>query len=351
MRDNDFRSILRRGTVLPAHPLALTSRRQLDERRQRALSRYYIAAGAGGLAVGVHTTQFAIHDSQVGLYEPVLRIAAEEMDRADTERGEPLVRVAGIIGSTEQATREAALAREIGYHAGLLGLGALADATEEEVLGHCQRVAELLPVFGFYLQPQIGGRVLSYRFWRDFCEIENVVAIKVAVFDRYRTLDVVRAVADSGRQDIALYTGNDDNIVLDLLTPFQFGADEAEQRFVGGLLGHWAFWTQGAVELFNTCQQVRKSQGVVDSDLLIAANQVTDVNAVIFDAAHGFAGCIPGILEVLRRQGLLEGIWCLDENETLSIGQAEEITRVCDSYPHLADDDFVAQHRDQWLSG
>ena len=353
MSENDIRSIIRQGTVLPAHPLALTSARRLDERRQRALSRYYLAAGAGGLAVGVHTTQFAIHDPQVGLYEPVLRIAAEEMDRADSRRDQPLVRVAGIIGRTEQAMREAALAREIGYHAGLLGLGSLAESTEDEVIDHCRRVAEVLPVFGFYLQPQIGGRVLSYRFWRRFVEIQNVVAIKVAVFDRYRTLDVVRAVADSGREDVALYTGNDDNIVLDLLTPFRFKSDDriVELDFVGGLLGHWAFWTHAAVALYRECRQLRESNGSVQPALLAKANQVTDVNAVVFDAANGFAGCLPGILEVLRRQGLLEGIWCLDENETLSDGQAEEITRVYLAYPHLSDDTFVEEHREQWLSG
>ena len=353
MSQKDFRAILKRGVALPAHPLALTKDRRLDERRQRALSRYYIAAGAGGLAVGVHTTQFTIHDPAVGLYEPVLHVAAEEMDRADQRREAPLVRVAGIIGPTDQATREASLAREIGYHAGLLGLGAMADASENEIIEHCRAVADILPVFGFYLQPQIGGCVLPYRFWRRFAEIENVVAIKVAVFDRYRTLDVVRAIAESGRDDIALYSGNDDNIVLDLLTPFCFESHGqiVERHFVGGLLGHWAFWTQKAVELFEKCRRIRQARSAIPAELLAVANQVTDVNGVVFDAAHGFAGCVPGILEVLRRQGLLEGAWCLNEHETLSPLQSEEIDRVRAAYPHLADDEFVEQHRADWLSG
>jgi dihydrodipicolinate synthase/N-acetylneuraminate lyase len=338
---------LSRGAVIPAHPLALGDNRKLDERRQRALSRYYLAAGAGGLAVGVHTTQFAIHDPRVGLYGPVLSLAAEEMDRV-TER--PVVRVAGIIGPTDQAVREATLACDLGYHAGLLSLAALKGQSEDRLLAHCRAVAEVIPLFGFYLQPAVGGVELPYAFWCRFAEIENVVAIKIAAFDRYRTLDVVRAIAEAGREDIALYTGNDDHIVLDLLTPFRFGVNgkQVERRFVGGLLGHWAVGTKTAVELLEDCHSAVE-RGVARAELLVRANEVTDANSAIFDAANHFAGCIPGIHEVLRRQGLLAGTWCLDPAETLSPGQAEEITRVAQAYPHLADDTFVAEHLDEWL--
>lgn len=349
--DPTVHAVLRRGTVIPAHPLALTARRKVDERRQRALTRYYLAAGAGGLAVGVHTTQFAIHDADVGLYEPVLALAAEEMDRADARRAIQLVRVAGIVGDTAQAVQEAGTAQDLGYHAGLLGLGAMADVDEDALIDHCREVAGVLPVFGFYLQADIGGRDLPYSFWRRFAEIENVVAIKVAAFNRYQTLDVVRAVAESGREDIALYTGNDDNIVIDLIAPYRFPVDGevVERRFAGGLLGHWAFWTQRAVELHRTCRELVDAGGAANADLLSLAAAVTDANAVVFDAANGFAGCIPGILHVLCRQGLLAGTWCLDPQETLSPSQAEEIERVCRSYPELTDDEFVAEHRDEWL--
>jgi dihydrodipicolinate synthase/N-acetylneuraminate lyase len=344
-------AVLRRGTVIPAHPLALTPDREIDERRQRALTRYYVAAGAGGLAVGVHTTQFAIHDPEVGLYETVLALAAEEMDRADARRALPLVRVAGIVGQTAQAVHEAAISQDLGYHAGLLGLGAMAAADEDTLVNHCREVAGVMPVFGFYLQASIGGRDLPYGFWRRFVEIENVVAIKVAAFDRYQTIDVVRALAQSGREDIALYTGNDDNIVPDLITPYRFpvGGQTVERRFVGGLLGHWAFGTRRAVELHRRCRELADADGRAGPDLLATAVAVTDMNAAVFDAAHGFSGCLPGIHEMLRRQGLLDGTWCLDPQEQLSPGQAEEIDRVCRSYPHLTDDEFVAEHRDEWL--
>jgi hypothetical protein len=339
--------------VIPAHPLALSSDRRLDERRQRALTRYYVAAGASGLAVGVHTTQFAIRDPAVGLFEPVLTLAAEEMDSADAGRAEPLVRIGGIWGPTGQAVAEATTLRSLGYHAGLLSLAALAGASDAQLIAHCRAVAEVIPLFGFYLQPAVGGRVLPYSFWRQFLEIEAVVAIKVAPFDRYRTLDVVRAAADAGREDVALYTGNDDNIVLDLLTPYRFAAEGrvAKRRFVGGLLGHWAVWTRKAVELLDECHRVVREVGPIPADLLRRSAEITDANAAFFDAAHGFAGCIAGIHEVLRRQGLLEGIWLLDRSEGLSQGQAEEIDRVCRSYPHLNDDAFVAQHREAWLAG
>jgi dihydrodipicolinate synthase/N-acetylneuraminate lyase len=344
MLPGDVRKILHQGVAIPAHPLALDENRRFDERSQRALSRYYLAAGAGGLAVGVHTTQFAIHDPRIGLYEPVLALAAEELSRV-TDR--PVVRVAGVLGDTPQAVREAALASELGYHAGLLSLSALRGASEAQLLAHCRAVAGVVPVFGFYLQPAVGGVRLPYSFWRRFLEIPMVVAIKVAAFNRYHTLDVVRAVAESGRDDVALYTGNDDNIVFDLLTPFRFSGGRT-QRFVGGLLGHWAVWTKRAVELLRQCQAASQEQGVPD-DLLATAVAVTDCNAAVFDVAHDYAGCIPGILEVLRRQGLVRGTWCLDEHETLSPGQVAALDRVCRTYPHLMDDDWVAEHRDAWL--
>lgn len=355
MRDlpQSVHEVLRRGVAIPAHPLALNQNRKLDERRQRALSRYYIAAGAGGLAVGVHTTQFAIRDPKVGLFKPVLQLAAEEMNRADAGRAEPLVRIAGICGPTRQAVAEATLLRELGYHAGLLSLAAMREASDDALVQHCRAVADVIPVVGFYLQPAVGGRVLPYGFWRRFAEIPNVVAIKIAPFNRYQTNDVVRAVNDANRDDIALYTGNDDNIVLDLLTPFRFRADggTVERRIVGGLLGHWSVWTHRAVELLEACHDIVRAGGSVPPEMLARAIEVTDSNAAFFDAANAFAGCIAGLHEVLRRQGLMEGIWCLDEQETLSPGQLQEIERVYAGYPYLNDDAFVAAHRDQWLAG
>jgi hypothetical protein len=342
--------VLSKGTVIPAHPLALTAERRLDERRQRVLTRYYIAAGVGGLAVGVHTTQFAIRDPRVGLFAPVLKLAAEEMDRADSARLAPLVRIGGICGETPQALREAHLLKDLRYNAGLLSLAALKDADDPALLAHCRKVAKVLPIVGFYLQPSVGGRALSYRFWREFTEIENVVAIKIAPFNRYQTLDVARAVAESGR-NIPLYTGNDDNIVMDLIIPhcFPVNGKSVERRIVGGLLGHWAVWTRRAVELLNDCHSALSGQGGIPQSLLRRSAEVTDSNAAFFDVAHNFAGCIAGLHEVLRRQGLFEGIWCLDPNETLSHGQREEIDRVYAAYPHLNDDDFVLAGRDQWL--
>jgi dihydrodipicolinate synthase/N-acetylneuraminate lyase len=329
------------GLVIPAHPLALTAERTLDERRQRALTRYYLAAGAGGLAVGVHTTQFAIRDPKVGLFEPVLRIAFEEMKTAG------VVKVAGVVGRTEQALSEARLARDIGYDAGLLSLGALRDATAGEMIAHAKAVAEVIPLFGFYLQPSVGGRVLPYEFWRRFMDIDNVVAIKMAPFNRYQTIDVVRAVAESGRAaDISLYTGNDDSILIDLLTTFDVGG--AKVRIAGGLLGHWAFWTRKVVEYFECIKTVRAS-GEVPASLLTLAQQITDANAAAFDPQNSFHGCIPGINEILRRQGLLAGRYCLDTHEDLSPGQSEEIDRVCRLYPHLVDDDFVRENLDRFL--
>jgi dihydrodipicolinate synthase/N-acetylneuraminate lyase len=363
--------------VIPASPLALGKNRQLDERRQRALWRYYSDAGAGGIAVGVHTTQFAIRDPRIGLYEPVLALAADEFSRLDRRRAEPLVRIAGICGQTAHAVREAQVARDWGYHAGLLSLGALRDSDEPALVDHCRAVAEVIPVFGFYLQRAVGGRALPYSFWRQFAAIDNLAAIKIAPFNRYQTLDVVRAIAESGRDDIALYTGNDDSIILDLLTTYRFtiGDRIVRKRIIGGLLGHWAVWTRAACELLRQCHRaIERPVGASAPDLndtdrsnkserpeakeshrrlielLDTATAVTDMNAAVFDAAHNFAGCIPGIHEVLRRQGLLESVECLDPHETLSPHQAEEIDRVCRQYPDLVDDSFVKQHLDQWLA-
>jgi len=346
----DIAQSLRDGLVIPAHPLALTADRQLDERHQRALTRYYCAAGVGGLAVGVHTTQFEIHDPKVGLLAPVLELASATIDESLRANPRPFVKVAGVIGGTAQAVNEAEVALRYGYHAGLISVAALKAATDDELLAHCRRVAEVIPLFGFYLQPAVGGRVLSYNFWRRFVEIPNVVAIKIAPFDRYRTLDVMRAVADAGRTgDIALYTGNDDNIVADLITEYDFAAEQKPVRLVGGLLGHWAVWVRPAVEMLAAIKE-QQAQGTLDyAHWLTYGIQVTDANAAFFDPVHGFHGCITGIHEVLRRQGLMRGCWSLNPNESLSSGQMEEIDRVYRAYPHLHDDAFVAQHLDEWL--
>jgi dihydrodipicolinate synthase/N-acetylneuraminate lyase len=341
---------LNHGVVIPALPLALTRSRQFDARRERALIRYYLDAGAGGLAVAVHTTQFEIRLPQIGLFRPVLELAKEEQVRHASAAGKPVVMVAGVVGQTAQAVREAELAASLGYDAALLSLAALKEASNPALLEHCRAVADVIPLIGFYLQPAVGGRRLDVDFWRAFARIENVVAIKMAPFNRYQTLDVVRGVIESGRAgEIALYTGNDDNIVADLLTGYTLsdGKGMVSKRVSGGLLGHWAVWTKKAVELLEMTQGPN-----ADSDmprLLELGAQVTDCNAAFFDAANGFAGCITGIHEVLRRQGLLDGIWTLNENEGLSPGQAEEIDRVCRSYPHLNDNAFVAENLDRWL--
>ncbi len=341
-----IKALLQRGLVIPASPLALNAQRKLDERGQRALFRYYVAAGSGGIAVGVHTTQFAIRDPKIALFKPVLEIGREEMNRADEKQTEPLVRVAGVCGNTTQAVGEAKLIRELGFHFGLLSLAALKNESEDALIAHCRAVAEIIPIIGFYLQPAVGGRALPFSFWRRFAKIKNVVAIKMAPFNRYQTIDVMRAIVESGRNDIALYTGNDYNIVLDLITPYRFGKNE--RRIVGGLLGHWSVWTQKAASLLKECHAAESCEKI-SAELLQRNIEVTDCNAAFFDAANGFAGCIAGLHEVLRRQGLLEGIWCLDKNESLSPGQTEEIDRVYRVYPHLNDDAFVAKHRDEWL--
>ncbi len=332
------REHLRAGQVIPAHPLALTERRNLDEHAQRRLTRYYFDAGAGGVAVGVHTTQFAVRERGIDLYQPVLALAAEEVTACLIDQHRPFAMVAGICGRTAQARGEAEIAVALGYHAGLLSFGAWQSEPESDILSHAREVADVIPLFGFYLQPAVGGRVLSYRFWREFVEIPSVWAIKIAPFNRYQTIDVVRAVVESGRDDIALYTGNDDNIVADLVTPIpvRTGGRVVPRWMDGGLLGQWAVWTRGAVQLLALAKQAREA-GVVPASLLELGAALTDANAAIFDVANNFMGCIPGIHEVLRRDGLLQGTWCLDPHEELSPGQEEAINRVMRAYPELAD--------------
>jgi dihydrodipicolinate synthase/N-acetylneuraminate lyase len=346
----NLRHHLLAGQAIPAHPLVLDPQRRFSEKHQRALTRYYVAAGTGGIAVGVHSTQFEIRDPQHNLFRPVLELAAETV--AAELRAEPrdFALIAGICGKTPQALAEAGLARSLGYHAGLVSMAAYRSEPETEILTHVATVAKVLPVVGFYLQPAVGGRVFSYAFWRRFAEIPEVVAIKIAPFNRYQTIDVVRAVAAAGREDLALYTGNDDTIVADLLTPFTFvdSGRQVTRRIVGGLLGHWGVWTRTAVRLFREAQRA-VTQPRIDPSWLTRANAVTDMNGALFDAANRFHGCIPGILEVLRRQGLTESIQCLNPQEVLSPGQAEELTRVCATYPELTDDAFVAENRDRWL--
>jgi hypothetical protein len=338
---------LRRGVVIPAHPLALDASRKLDSRRQRALTRYYLDAGSGGLAVGVHTTQFAIRD--VGLYVPVLELAMRAA--ADWSNSQPIM-IAGVAGRTAQAVKEAQVARGIGYHAGLLALAAMKGAGEDDLIAHAKAVAREIPLIGFYLQPAVGGIVLPASFWRRFAEIENVIAIKIAPFNRYRTLDVIRGVVEAGASEhVTLYTGNDDHIVLDLLVPFTIncGGKQTIVRIKGGLLGHWSVWVKKAVELLGRLHAVAGSVSI-PSDILALDSQVTDCNAAVFDVANDFHGVIAGCHEILRRQGLLEGIWCLDPHETLGLGQKEEIDRIYAAYPHLNDDAFVREHRERWLS-
>jgi hypothetical protein len=342
--------MLRRGTVIPAHPLALDAGRCLDDRRMRALTRYYLAAGAGGLAAAVHTTQFEIRDPKHALLKPVLTLVVEEM----AARRPDAVRIAGICGRTSQAVAEASLARDLGYDIGLVSLAAFARDNNESMIEHCRAVAEILPIMGFYLQPAVGGRSLDTAFWRSFSLIEGVVAIKVAPFNRYATRDVLRGVAESGRaSEIALYTGNDDHILLDLLVPHEIEAQSGtvRLRFVGGLLGQWAVWTRAAVRHLEQAQDADAQAGLPAVELLAIADQMTEANQAIFDVPNGFQGCIPGIHEVLYRAGLLPGTWCLDPDLGLSPGQAQAIDRIVRAYPHLTDDEFVKEHLDEWLSG
>lgn len=344
---DELKELLQGGLAIPANPTALTRDLKLDERRQRALSRYYLDAGSGGLAIGVHTSQFEIRE--VGLYQPVLELGKEEMDSFFNKSGKPVFRIAGVLGHTVQAVQEAKIASDLGYHAVLLGLAALKGKSNRELVKHCRAVAEIIPVIGFYLQTSVGGAVLDTEFWREFSKIENVVAIKMAPFNRYNTLDVVRGVVESGRgKDIALYTGNDDNIVADLLTEYQIptAAGVIKKRIVGGLLGHWAVWNKKAVELFERIKNAPPSEAL---ELLSVGIGITDANAAFFDSRNGFKGSIAGIHEVLIRQGLLEGNYTVDPKERLSPGQKEEIDRVYAMYPELNDDGFVSENLDKWL--
>jgi dihydrodipicolinate synthase/N-acetylneuraminate lyase len=347
----NLRAHLLAGHVIPAQPLALDRHRKFSEKHQRALTRYYVAAGSGGLAVGVHSTQFAIRDPEHNLFRPVLELAAQTVRAELAGAPRDFALIAGICGQTPQAVAEAELALSFGYHAGLVSMAAFKTEPEDAIVAHVATLAKLIPVIGFYLQPAVGGRVFSYAFWRKFAEIPGVVAIKLAPFNRYQTIDVVRAVTDAGRDDLALYTGNDDTIVADLLTPFTFAhqGKPVTRRIVGGLLGHWGVWTHAAVQLFRETQSAAQ-QPEFSARWLERAVAVTDMNAALFDAANRFHGCIPGILEVLRRQGLVETVHCLNPDEVLSPGQAEELTRVCHTYPELTDDAFVAQHLTRWLS-
>ncbi|MNW38624.1 Dihydrodipicolinate synthetase family protein [compost metagenome] len=350
MGEENVHELFQRGTVIPAHPLALDASRNLDERRQRALTKYYLASGAGGIAVGVHSTQFEIREPGIDLLEPVLRLASEEVEAAGLDT--PFIKVAGICGPTKQAVAEAKLAVSLGYHFGLVSNGGLGEWSESDLLHRMEAIAEVIPVIGFYLQPAVGGTRLSYSFWQSLAELPGVQGIKIAPFNRYQTLDVVRAVCESSRRDdIALYTGNDDNIVADLLATYRFNVDgtAVEKRIVGGLLGHWAVWTSRAVDLFNAIVEVRERGGAIPGEWLTRGQEITDVNAALFDPSHDFHGSIPGIHEVLRRQGLLAGRWCLNRDEELSPGQLAEIDRVYGAYPHLNDDAFVRQHLMKWL--
>ncbi len=346
----DIYKLLHEGTVIPALPLALNARRKLDDKRQRALIRYYLDAGSGGLATGVHTTQFAIRNPEINIYEPLLKLAREEIDSFSVKNNRAVIKIAGVIGRTDQAQKEAELALKYGYHAVLLSLAAFKNDTNKTITAHCRKIARIIPLFGFYLQPAVGGRKLDKEFWKEFAGIENVVAIKIAPFNRYQTLDVVRGVVESGRaREIALYTGNDDNILTDLLTEYKIVHEgkTISKRIVGGLLGHWAVWTHTAVKLLN---DVKK--GVFDKDVkkaLVLANQITDCNAAFFDTANDFRGCIAGLHEVLKRQGFFKGIWTLDPNEKLSPGQKQEIDRIYSTYQHLNDDAFVAANIHKWF--
>ncbi|MFV0337342.1 MAG: dihydrodipicolinate synthase family protein [Chthoniobacterales bacterium] len=351
MTNQELHSLLFKGLAIPAQPLALNAERKLSEKHQKAITRYYFDAGVGGLAVGVHSTQFEIREPQHGLFKPVLELASRTLDEELAKNPRPFIKISGICGATPQALQEAEFAKNTGYHASLLSLAALRDASLDELLAHCREVASVIPIIGFYLQPAVGGRVLPFEFWRKFAEIPNVLAVKIAPFNRYQTIDVVRAIIEAGRDDIALSTGNDDSIVVDLLTNWKFShAGEVTSRhIVGGLLGHWGVWTKKSVELLEAIK-VEREKPVISAKWLETATAVTDMNAALFDSANRFEGCIPGILEVLRRQGLTPNNYCLNPNEVLSPGQAEELDRVCAAYPELVDDDFVKENLDRWLS-
>ena len=345
-------ALLREGTVIPAIPLALTAQRTFDERRQRALVRYYLDAGAGGVAVAVHTTQFEIRLPEYNMFEIVTKITAEEIDAYEARTGRVVIKVGGVCGPAAQACKEAAYLRSIGFDAVLLSPGGLAALSEDEMIARTETVAAIMPVIGFYLQPAVGGRLFSVEYWKRVADVENVVAIKAAPFNRYRTGELVRGVCMSDRRDsVSLYTGNDDNIIVDLLTEFAYDIDGEwrTKRFVGGLLGHWSVWTHATCKMFETIK-AQRTASTIPAEVLTFAAQTTDANAVVFDAINGFAGCIPGVHEVLRRQGLLAGTWCLNPDEGLSPGQAEELDRVYKAYPALTDDAFVRENLSRWMT-
>ena len=356
MKINEIDSVVlerfRKGTVIPAMPLALTEKRQFDQPAQEVLTRYYMDAGAGGIAVGVHSTQFAIREH--GLFEKVLSCVSGTADQWSQKTGHAILKVAGACGKTAQAVAEAEYAVKNGYHAVLLSLVAMKDAGISAMIDHCAKVAEVMPLIGFYLQSAVGGMALPYQFWKEFMKIPNVLGIKIAPFNRYKTFDVVRALCDAGKEnEITLYTGNDDNIVPDLITGYKIESNGCHKKVYikGGLLGHWCVWTHKAVTLLDEIHALVESGSDIPCELLTRGMEITDCNAVLFDAAHNFAGCIPGIHEVLRRQGLLKGIWCLDPHEVLSPGQSDEISRVYRAYSHLNDDDFVKASLEKWLAG
>ena len=349
MRD-EAKHILNKGTVIPAIPLALDENRNFDEKRQRLLVRYYLNAGVGGIAIAVHTTQFEIRLPEINLFHKVVRTVLNEIELFEANNNKMIVKIVGACGKVNQAVAEARFAAELNADAVLLSPGGLTDLSEAEMIERTKIVSEILPVIGFYLQPAVGGRIFSVDYWKRLADIKGVAAIKCAPFDRYRTLELIRGVAMSDRCDeVALYTGNDDNILVDLLTKYEVNiyGKKIEKRFVGGLLGHWAVWTKTVVDLFEKIQEY-KNDTAIPSELLTLAAKITDANAAFFDAANGYAGCIPGIHEVLRRQGIFEGIWCINPDETLSPGQAEEITRVYNAYPELNDDAFVKANLKKW---
>ncbi len=352
MPSQDSMRTLKEGIVIPASPLALDEKKRLDERYQRAIYRYYVAAGARGVAVGVHTTQFEIRDNKYNLFKPILSLASEELHNLERQCSTPIVKIAGICGKTSQAVAEASYARTLNYDAGLLSLSAFRDEDEQTTIAHCREVAKMIPLMGFYLQPSVGGKILSYSFWRQFCEIENVIAIKIAPFNRYHTFDVIRGVFDSKRdEEIALYTGNDDNIIIDLLTPYEMVKDDVRKtlHIKGGLLGQWAIWTKTAVGLLDSIHKIREGSAPIPVDMLKKNAQLTEANAAVFDSTHNFRGCIAGINEILRRQGLMRTSHCLSEKERMSPGQMDEILRAIKAYPWLIDDEFVREHLDEWL--
>lgn len=341
--------LIRKGVVIPATPLALTANRKFDSHRQKVLLRYYVDAGVGGVAVGMHFTQFEIRNPGVDMFVPVMRTCAEELDRLSRDRDRPLVKIAGINGLTPSALEQARLARDLDYDFAIISMATFGqNAMEQDLIHHVREIAKVMPVFGFYLLTGVGGIVLPYSFWRELVDIENVYGIKIAPFNRYATIDVVRAVADAGRQkDITLYTGNDDSIVYDLVTPFNFGTGEVHIQ--GGLLGQWACWTKTACDFLEQVHSWRESGKPLPREMLTLSAQMTDANAAIFDARHQYAGSIPGVNEILRRQGLMERIDTLKFDEVLAPGQADEISRVIKTYPHLTDDNFVASNRERWL--